>query len=458
MTEISFQNAPWWDAERASRRASGSLSLLPPLVILKAASASGKDLRVCLREHNSGGIVILVFRRGEPTMVFSPGDGRSVGEMLVAAGHLEQAALQQLLEERRANSPVSLLELLTQRTALTREVIQRFLDFQARIRLLEALAWQQGYFEIAEYTGGGETTYQLQLPSWDALQDRARTRAAQLPGLLGRFPAKPAQVFVRRRRGAATPRAGLAKAIVELLKEPLLVPQIISRLLVDDDLVMETLLRMAAAKTVVLYPRMELVPSPKSPAVLGDLLSAQLVAEVIRRFRGGGPEGLVQSLWVMVIGASGDGAAQFVTLLGGEEREVTFQNSQVPLSLLSRSVPVGPNGRLHLLALQPELLSPAALAGVLGRCDAVILLRTSSEMEEEVKLQKLRALAQGAGLKWRPLVVGLDVGVSFRPWRDFPDAVLALPSLFHEDPQILLRRTLEALLAAASARSHEGNR
>jgi len=457
MSERGWAGWPAPAGEEAPRRVSGSLSVLPPMVLLQAARAARKDLRLSLREHASGQVVVLVFRRGEPTMVFSPGDGRSVGEMLVAAELLDQLQLARLLEERRL-SGASLERLLTERTSLTHAEIQRFFDFQARMRLLDALAWQQGYFELVEYVGGGETTYRLQLPSLEALAGRAKSRAAQLPGLLGRLPAPPAHVVVRRRRGAEPPAAPLARDIFELLHKPLLLPQIIAKLLVDDDLVLEAVLAMAAAKTVAIYPRLELVTAQGSGKHTGDLQAEGLAEEFLRRFRRADVGSLVQGIWLVVVAVRGDEAARLVAHLGGEKEEVVFHNSDLPLTLLARSVPVGPMARLHLLAIQPDILSPAALAGILGRCDAVVLLRQSASSEEETKLAALRRAALGGGFGWQPLVVGLDLGASFRPWQEYPDAVLALPSLGDCTPQALAKSLLEALLAAtASRRKEEGS-
>ncbi len=439
-------------AEELPRKVTGSLAVLPPAVLLQAARAAKRDLRLSMRELDSGQVVVLVFRRGEPTMVFSPGDGRSVGEMLVAAGLLDQAQLARLLEERRG-SATSLERLLTERTALTHGEIQRFLDYQARLRLLDCLAWQQGFFELAEYTGGGETTYRLQLPSLDALQNRAKTRAERLPRLLGRLPCPPAHVVVRRKRSAEPPAMGLARDVFDALSQPLLLPQLIARLLVDDDLVLEVVLDLVSAKVLVIYPRLELASGPVSRAASGDLWASQMVSEILLRFRGRDGGGLVRSLWVVVVSARGEEATRLVAKIGGEQEELVFHNSELPVALLARSVAVGPNARLHLLALQPDVLSPAALAGVLGRCDAVILVRTSSNPDEEQKLTRLRQIAEGAGFGWRPLIVGWDQGASFRPWQEYPEAVLAVPSLGETDPQWLAKRLLEALLAAAVGRN-----
>lgn len=437
--------------EEPPRRVSGSLAVLPPLVLLQAARATKRDLRLSLRDHDSGQLVVLVFRRGEPTMVFSPGDGRSVGEMLVAAGLLDQVQLARLLEERRTTS-TSLERLLTERANLTHAEVQRFLDYQARLRLLDCLAWQQGFFELVEYTGGGETTYRLQLPSLEALQSRAKSRAERLPRLLGRLPCAPAHVAVRRKRGAEPPATGLAKEVFEALGQPLLLPQLIARLLVDDDLVLEAVLDLVAAKTLVMYPRLELAPAPAVRDASGDLWASQMVSEILHRFRGGDGGSLVRTLWVVVVSARPEEATRLVARMGGEPEELVFQNSELPVVLLARSVPVGPNARLHLLALQPEILSPAALAGVLGRCDAVVLVRNSSHPEEERHLAKLRQIAEGAGFGWKPLIVGWDQGTAFRPWEEFPEATVAVPSLEGADPQWLAKRLLEALLAASSAR------
>jgi len=457
MSEPNLGAFPALGAPGLPWRVSGSLSVLPPMVLLQAARAAKKDLRLSLREHATGQVVVLVFRRGEPTMVFSPGDGRSVGEMLVAAELLDQMQLARLLEERRV-SGASLERLLTERVPLTHAEIQRFFDFQARMRLLDALAWQQGYFELVEYVGGGETTYRLQLPSLDALVSRSKSRAEKLPGLLGRLPAAPAHVFVRRRRGAEPPTVPLQRDIFELLAKPLLLPQIIAKLLVDDDLVLEAVLAMASAKIVVIYPRLELLTTPKRQRHGGDLRAEQLAEEFLRRFGRAEAESLVQGIWLVVVAVRGDEAARLVAQLGGEKEEVVFHNADVPLTLLARSVALGPMARMHLLAVQPDILSPAALAGILGRCDAVVLVRLSSDPEEEAELARLRRAALGGGFGWQPLVVGLDLGASFRPWQEYPDATLALPSFSGYPPEMLAKNLLEALLAAtASRRKEEGS-
>jgi len=238
------------------------------------------------------------------------------------------------------------------------------------------------------------------------------------------------------------------------LHKPLLLPQIIAKLLVDDDLVLEAVLAMAAAKTVAIYPRLELVTAQGSRKHTGDLQAEGLAEEFLRRFRRAELGSLVQGIWLVVVAVRGDEAARLVAHLGGEKEEVVFHNSDLPLTLLARSVPVGPTARLHLLAIQPDILSPAALAGILGRCDAVVLLRQSASPEEETKLAALRWAALGG----QPLVVGLDLGATFRPWQEYPDAVLALPSLGDCTPQALAKSLLEALLAAtASRRKEEGS-
>ncbi|MGC8916797.1 MAG: DUF4388 domain-containing protein [Thermoanaerobaculum sp.] len=452
MAQERFSWTPRAWAEEMPRKVSGSLAVLPPPVLLEAARRTKRDLRLSMREQDSGQLVVLVFRQGEPTMVFSPGDGRSVGEMLVAAGLLDQIQLARLLEERRTSS-VSLERLLTERANLTHGEVQRYLDYQARLRLLDCLAWQQGFFELAEYTGGGETTYRLQLPSVEALVSRAKKRAERLPRLLGRLPCPPAHLVVRRKRGAEAPRSGLARELFDVLERPLLLPQLLARLLVDDDLVLETVLDLVASAALVMYPRLEVAQHRWPRQASGDLWASQMVSEILLRFRGGDGGGLARSLWIVVVSSRPENATGLVGLLGGEQEELVFHNSELPVALLARSVAVGPSARLHLLALQPDILSPAALAGVLGRCDAVVLLRTSDSSEEERHLTKLRQIAEGAGFGWRPLIVGWDLGASFRPWEEYPEAVLAVPSVAGADPQWLSKRLLEALLAAASARS-----
>jgi len=51
-------------------------------------------------------------------------------------------------------------------------------------RLLELLTWREGFFELQDYRGGGETAFHLDLPGLDALGYRAEARARSLPALL----------------------------------------------------------------------------------------------------------------------------------------------------------------------------------------------------------------------------------------------------------------------------------
>ncbi len=156
-----------------------------------------------MRNPASGGLVVVVFAHGEPTMVFLPGDGRSVGELLLAAGVIDEPTLAMLVQERPASGS-SLEDLVRERTSLTRSEVQRFLDFQARMRMLDALVWEEGFFELEEYRGGGEVSFSLHLPTLTSLLVRARARVEALPRLIDRLPASPGNTLVRRRRGGAT--------------------------------------------------------------------------------------------------------------------------------------------------------------------------------------------------------------------------------------------------------------
>ncbi len=434
----------------ATRRAAGSLSVLPPAVLFRAAQRASSDLRLVMRQPASGGVAVVVFRQGEPTMVFMPGDGRSLGEMLLAAGTVDLPTLDGLVQGR-VQGAASLERLLQEKTNLPAEQVQRFLDFQARARMLEVLAWQEGFFELQEYGGGGETAFRLDLPSPDALSYRAMARAKALPGLLERLPAAPANVVVRRRRGGAKLGDQIAREVLDALAEPLLVPQLVARLLVDDDLVIDAVLRLAECKSVVVRPRVELAPSPRA-AGDGDPRLGIILRELVARTRGTLPKGSPATLTIVVMAAAASDAAHFVARLGGEVAEVTDAESGSGRTGLARRIlALANDAHLCLLAIRPEALSRGALEGILSRFDALILLRAGEDPAEIERLRHLRSVARASAGR-EPLTLGIELGSSFREWSDYPDAMLGLGDWESQSSSWLVERVVEGLLAAVNCR------
>jgi hypothetical protein len=436
----------------AANRASGSLAVLPPVALFEAVHRSKGDVRLVMRHPTSGGLVVVVFRRGDPAMVFSPGDGRSVGELLLAAGVIDRSTLTTLVEER-TQGPSPLERLVLEKTTLTRSEVQRFLDYQARMRLLDALLWREGFFELEGYTGGGEADFRLDLPNLTALAVRAEARYAALPRLFERLPASPAHTIVRRRRGGAAPSAALPASIFAALQEPLLVPQLVARLLIDDDLVIQAVLDLVAGKVLALAPRVELATAD-GPEVGSDPRCAALVRDVLERTRGAAAAERVEALWVVVVAASAEDAARFVTRLGGEPGVVMVTDAAgADTGLASRTLRLGEEHRLCLLAVRPEVLSRGAMEGMLARCDAVAFVRVGDDAGELDRLQRLRRLAQGPGFGWQPLSLGVDLGAPLRAWGDFPDAVLGIPDWESRTAAWLVEKLLESLQAAVSCRT-----
>lgn len=436
----------------ATNRASGSLAVLPPHALFEAVHRSKGSLRLVMRDPTSGGLVVIVFRDGDPAMVFSPGDGRSVGELLLAAGIIDRTMLANLVEDR-TQGPSPLERLVLDRTTLTQSEVQRFLDYQARMRLLDALVWREGFFELEGYTGGGEAEFRLDLPNLTPLVVRAEARAAALPRLLGRLPAPPAHTMVRRRRGGARPKESLPASIFDAVEEPLLLPQLVARLLVDDDLVIQSVLDLVGDKVLALQPRVELAAAgvPESGS---DPRCAALVREVLEMTRGPAAAEHVEAMWVVVVAASPDDAARFVTRLGGEPGVVMVTDATgSSTGLASRTVRVGDDHRLCLLAVRPDVLSRGAMEGMLARCDAVAFVRVGGGPDELDRLQGLRRIAQGPGFGWQPLTVGVDLGAPLRDWGEFPDAVLGIPDWDSRSAGWLVEKLLETVRAAASGRS-----
>jgi hypothetical protein len=403
-----------------------------------------------MRQPASGGVAVVVFRQGEPTMVFMPGDGRSLGEMLLAAGTVDLATLDGLVQGR-VQGASSLERLLQERTDLPAEKVQRYLDFQARARLLEVLAWNEGFFELQEYGGGGETAFRLDLPALDALAYRAQARAAALPGLLRRLPAAPANVVVRRRRGGTRPGDQVARDVLDALADPLLITQLVARLLVDDDLVIDAVLRLVECKAVVVRPRVELAPSPRGSGEADPRLGIVL-REIVARTREVVPQGSPVTMTVVVMAAAAGDAARFVARLGGEVAEVADTESGTGRTGLARRIlTLGGDAHLSLLAIRPEALSRGALEGVLSRFDALILLRAGDDAGEIERLQHLRSVAR-AGAGRDPLTLGVELGSSFRVWSDYPEALLGLVDWEAQSSPWLVERVVEGLLAAVNSR------
>ena len=433
----------------ASTRASGSLAVLSPAVLFQAAQQRSGDLRLTMRQPSSGGVAVVVFRGGLPTMVFLPGDGRSLGELMLAAGDIDVATLDGLVNDR-SQSAASLEQLLQARSCVPAERVQRLLDFQARARLLDVLAWHEGFFELQDYVGGGETAFRLDLPGLDALAYRAQARAETLPRLLARLPASPANTVIRRRRGGVKPLDQLGMDILAAIEEPLLLPQIVARLLVDDDLVVDGVLRLAEGKVLAMQPRVALAP-PLEAGARPDPRLAAVVREVLARTRGLAATPAAASLSVVVVAATAADGVRFVTRLGaGDGTRAAGVEPAASTGLASRMLELGDGVHLCLLAIRPEALSRGALEGILARFDALVLVRTTGDAAELDRLQQLRSVAH-AGAGHEPLTVGVDLGATLRDWQNFPDAVLGLTGWEERSPAWLVERLVDALLAATAA-------
>lgn len=424
---------------------------MPPQALFEAAKLAHRNLRLIVRQPRTGSLAVVVFRQGEPTMVFSPGDGRSIGELLLAAGVLDRDAVDHLVNER-PQGPVSLQRFLLERTALSYVDVQRFLDFQARSRLLDALTWDDGFFSIEEYNEGDETSYDLALPSLESLVMRARVRAGTLPELVAKLPAGMRDTLVRRRRGAARPLDAWEREVFGVVEGPLLVPQVVARLLVDDDVVLGAITRMAERRQLVLSPRVSLAagaprphePEPGELAALSDLLVA------LR-----GPEAVDGTLaaWVVVVAANPADATRFVALVGGEQEFLrTSDDSDPSVGISFRTVKVGKNARLCLLAVRPDALSRGALGGILARCEGLVMLRTGADPQESERLRTLADRVVEAGAGWQPVVLGVDVGAGLRAWDERSHAVLGVGDPSDHEAGWLVKRLLEGLEAAVSGR------
>jgi hypothetical protein len=438
----------------SAKRASGSLSVLPPRVLFEAAEATGADLRLTMREPATGGLLIMTFRGGRPTMVLTPGDGRSLGELLLAAGRIDRSTLTDLLE-RRLLEGGSLESLLAERTRLGREELQRFFDFQARQRVLDALVWTGGTFEVEEYRGDAEAAFQVGLPSFESLALRADTRARALPELLKSLPAPPNHVLVRRRRGVAEPEGAVERRLLSVLDQPLLVPQLIGRLLEDDDLVLRGLISLAERRAVALAPRAALV------AVAGEgreerPFSAELLREVVHLLSGNGEAGGHAAVWLLVVGDLGDAAASFVRRLGATAGAADAEGGVSPVShLLGSIIRLAPDVSLCVLAVRPAGVSPAAIDALLSRCDAVCVVRAAELEASERWPSNVSEVIERASRRGRVPLLGVDLAAAGRPWKVSLPVILGVPGWQERGPDWLLDRIVTGLHAAVTSRAGE---
>ena len=428
-------------------RASGSLDAIQPGLLLHAASAAGRPMHLILREPGQGRLLVVAFSNGAPTMVFSPGDGRSLGELLLAAGLIDRDALARLTAARRT-TPASLERLLRERSQVGPDVVRSMLNYQARQRLLDGLAWRAGTFELFEAEPGDEASYRLELPGLWSLRLRAEARAAALPSLLGRLAAPPALLVVRRRRGAAVPADAWQRRIWDALESPLTLDLLPTRLLADDDLVYAGVLELAAAKAVALSARAALTRGARAetagapaPMPLGRLLAERLRES-------GRAEGL-DAFWAVVVSdAEGSGLALIDRLAEHDAPDAGSRGLDATSGLRGWSAALGPGLHLCLNAISPDLLSVSALEGISRRCDAIIALRTDPDGEAVLARQISRLTSSSK--PWSPVVLGLEVGASMRPWQNPPGAVLGLRDLAAMPPRTLLEALVDGLVAACA--------
>lgn len=427
---------------REEQRVSGSLSLLPPLLLLEAAERNGQDCRLTMRDPSGGSVLIALFRGGRPTMVFSPGDGRSVGELLLDAGLIDRALLSELLRSRAVERG-PLERLLRERTGLDDEELQRFFDFQARARLLEALAWRAGSFELERYTGDDESEFRLQLPSFQTLAMRAQARAEALADLLPNLPASPERLLVRRRNASAKPGDDIQAAVLRAVDEPRLVPQLVARLLCDDDLVVRAVMELVRARGVVVQPRASAVPDLPRPEDGEGSFSGELLSAVVRRLRGG--DGFADpALWMLVVGEGSGPARELVTRLGGSGGGEPL-NGTIPSTTVARArVRVARDAMLCAVAVEPESLSRGAIDPLLSRFDVLCAVR------EEAGTPRLDALLEHLAPGVGPMVVGVDLGGRGRSWPAQVRAVLTIPDVVERHSRDLAGLLIELLHGAAS--------
>lgn len=435
----------------AAGRVTGSLRVFPPSVLLDAATRVPSSLRLVMRQPTTGGLLVAVFNHGRPAMIFTPADGRSLADLLAAAGAVDRETLDRLASARPDVSG-PLHRLVIANTELDVEAVQRFLDYQARQRLLDALVWRDGFFEMEEYGAVEENEFTLALPSIGSLVTRAENRNERLPGLLASLPDSPANTLVKRRRGASGASNLLEDQILQLLRQPRLISSLTAQLLVDDDILIEAVLALAERDVVRFESRARLVERGHSDAG-HDLRAENLVRDILAQARGESAVRQAATLWLVVSSASFALARSFVERLrsGDEYSAVQDRNGITSITLHPSA-----DTSVCLMAVRSKALTRGALEGVMGRCDGVLLLRESDDADESTRLngscQELLAVRDGH--ERRPAILGLDCGARLRDWQlPTPDAVLGVPKPESMSSQALLTAVLEGVLAAVHGRA-----
>lgn len=427
---------------RREQGVSGSLSLLPPLLLLEAAERNGQDCRLTLRDPSGGNVLVLLFRGGRPIMVFSPGDGRSLGELLLAAGRIDHRTLSGLVTSRAVQRG-SLERLLRQRTRLEEKELQRFFDFQARARLLEALSWRAGSFEMEHYCGDEEADFRLHLPSFQTLAMRAQARQKALAQLLPTLPAPPEHLLVRQRTATVRPEDDVQSAVFHAVGEGCLFPQLVARVLCDDDLVLRAVMELVGARALAVLPKAVAVPSPFPPEEEPGLFRGELLHAIVRRLRG--DEGRFDpALWVLVVGEDRGLAEELVNQLGGGPVGQATRE-KLPTTTVARvRVRVAGDATLCAVAVEPDSLSRAAIDPLLSRFDVLCVVAGGTETP------RLDALLGEVPSMRGPLVVGVGRDGRARRWPTPVRAVLTLPDTGELRSRDLLGVLLEVLHGAAS--------
>lgn len=435
----------------ATGRASGSLRVFPPGVLFEAATRAPSSLRLVLRRPSTGGLLVAIFNHGRPAMIFTPADGRSLADLLAASGAVDRETLDRLANAR-TGSRGPLHKLVIANTKLDVSAVQRFLDFQARQRLLDVLVWEDGFFEIEEYAGVEEDEFTLALPSIGSLIARAENRSGRLPGLLASLPDTPSNTLVRRRRGFAGAANLLEDRVLRVLRQPQLITNLTAQLLVDDDILIEAVLSLAGRDAVRLEPRARLVePAPSEAGQ--DLRAEGLVKDILMQSRGEAAGQQAATLWLVVASASFDLARSLVERLrsGGDGFHIHDRNGITSLTLHPSA-----DTSVCLLAVKSRALTRGALEGVMGRCDGLLLVRESDDaVETELLSGSLEELLSVRGRdKWRPAVLGVDCGARLRQWQEpSPDAMLGVPDSASMSSQVLLLSLLEGVMAAAHGKA-----
>ncbi len=267
-------------------------------------------------------------------------------------------------------------------------------SFAARQTLIRALGWAAGAFRVEtleQPLPRGATSHDL--GDVAALVNAARERARSWPALASRLPGTFAELratLVGAERALPDVRQ---QRVVSSLEGPMTLPDLAHRTLLDDHVLVSTLLELADQGAIRL-------DSGSEPAAPGDPTLLPLVSELLAALTG--RDGTTLKLTVL----SWDARTCFRTveaLLGRFRRPPEDVESQPRYHILHETSPLPQGLQLEVLAFRADAFEPVFAAPLVQNCHIFLFVTDleaghvwGSEQPLADRLNELRTMFQGA--------------------------------------------------------------